>query len=165
MIKKQQIFFNNRFYESEKELFDNNNEVEGLSYSTYIKRISKAGADGQPMSREEALKKPLARKTIPITYKGVTYRSANQMFDRIPFEDKDPNIGKVTFITRVSELRASRFELNDEEIACIALNARPHEPLTLDVSHYRRIEITRKNSDTQFDEIKESIAEELSRKG
>ncbi|WP_172116719.1 hypothetical protein [Halomonas hibernica] len=165
MIKRQQIFFNNRFYKNEKELFESNNEVEGLSYETYIARITKDRSDGQPLTREEALKKPLARKTIPITYKGVTYRSSNQMFDKIPSEDKDPHLGKVTFITRVSELRASRSELKDEEIACIALNARPHEPLTLDVSHYRRREITRKNSDTQFDEIKESISDELSRKG
>lgn len=165
MIKRQQIFFNNRFYKNEKELFESNNEVEGLSYETYIARITKDCSDGQPLTREEALKKPLARKTIPITYKGVTYRSSNQMFDKIPSEDKDPHLGKVTFITRVSELRASRSELKDEEIACIALNAELYEPLTLDVSHYRRREIIRKHNDTQLDEIKESIANELSRKG
>ena len=91
---------------------------------------------------------------------------ASVLGNQVHYYDVERNIYRYCASTNNIHIAVCRVLASvDEEIACIALNAEPYEPLTLDVSHYRRREITRKNSDTQFDEIKESIADELSRKG
>jgi hypothetical protein len=143
-----------------KEYFNKNNKVEGLTYQTYIKRITrKVKSLGRPLTPEEAISKPMKREVRNLTYRKKKYNSARQLFNLIDPIDKEPEISESTFSHRLSEIFIDRPELTEDEAIFIALNAKKYEKLNLDVNHYRKNVLIRKGAEQK--EIQKTIDDEM----
>lgn len=157
---RQPIYYKGRMYSTEEELFNENNKVEGLSFQTYQKRLSRQKAKNQAIDREEALERPLKRQPFSFEYEGVFYKSLNSFIKSVSDEDKDPDLSNSTFSNRVMDILNSGRNHSVSDAIFIALNAKPSESLCLHIEHYKRNKLLRNGGDIEL-LIKESIEKEM----
>ncbi|WP_133155030.1 hypothetical protein [Billgrantia endophytica] len=155
------IYYKGKMYSCEEELFDDNNKVEGLTFNSYRKRLSRQRVNNQLLDRDSALETPLKRQPFSFEYEGDYYRSLNSFYKGLTDEDKDPNLKNTTFSSRVTEILNAERGHSVEDAIFIALNAKPKESLFLHIEHYIRNKIIRNNQGDVESLVKESINREM----
>jgi hypothetical protein len=164
------IFYEGKEYETERQLFDDKCEVEGLSFDTYQIRRKRLNNLGEPsFTRKEALTRELSTKNKgkPITYKLKEYSSRYDLFHSV--EEMASDLTYSVFNNRLNKLIKYKKAMQEyaptiktmDDMIFVCLNANKKEPLNLHIEHYIRNVIKRKSEseDLTIEEHEELASE------